>query len=83
MPRLTNERLYESNDSLEMEKGSISAKLLFVLEDVLDGLERRGQNPFFSGGDGYRYSQSCSRRQGFGFLLTGKYTPLSLTTVWI
>ena len=54
---LTKERLYESNDSLEMENGSISEKLLVVLEDALERLERRGQKLFFSGGDGYRYRQ--------------------------
>lgn len=69
MPRLTNERLYESKDSLEMENGSISAKLLVVLEDELDGLERRGQKLFFSGGDGYHNSQSCSIYQGFDICL--------------
>lgn len=69
MSRLTNERLYESKDSLEMENGSISAKLLVVLEDALDGLERRGQKLFFSGGDGYRHSQSCSTRQSFDICL--------------
>lgn len=57
--RLTNERLYESKDSREIEKGSISEKLLVVLEDTFDELERRGQKLFFSGGDGYHYSQIC------------------------
>lgn len=69
LSRLTNERLYESNDSLEIENGSISAKLRVVLEDAFDGLERRGQKLFFSGGDGYHNSQSCSTHPGFDICL--------------
>lgn len=54
---LTNDRLYESNDSREMEKGSSSPRVVGVVADTLEPLERRPQNPFFSGGEGLRESQ--------------------------
>lgn len=76
---LTNERLYESNDSLEIEKGSISARPGFVFVDVDEGFLRDVQKPFFSGGDGYD-----GIKKGLPQVmpsLTGKYIPLSLTTV--
>ena len=49
--KLTNDLLYESKDSREMENGSISS-LLRVLIEVPDGCDRLGQKPFFSGGEG-------------------------------
>lgn len=54
---LTNDRLYESNDSREMENGSNSPTVVGVVADTLEALERRPQNPFFSGGEGLRESQ--------------------------
>lgn len=48
----TKERLYESKDSREMENGSSSARLDVVFVEALEGLDRRGQKPFFSGGEG-------------------------------
>ena len=77
---LTNDLLYESKDSREIEKGSISDSLVRVLVEVPEGLERLGQNPFFSGGEGLRdvsnHPNTSSDQE-----LTGRYTPLSLTTV--
>lgn len=63
--RLTNERRYESNDSREMEKCSISPELPLESEDDRDAVVRYllGHALFSSVGDG------------------GRYTPLSLTTV--
>ncbi len=51
---LTKDLLYESKDSREIENGSMSDSPLTELFDVPDGLERRGQKLFFSGGDGLR-----------------------------
>ena len=49
---LTNDLLYESNDSREIEKASISELLSHVPVEVPEGLDRRGQKLFFSGGEG-------------------------------
>ena len=77
---LTNDLLYESNDSREIEKGSISDSLSRVAVDVPEGFDRRGQKPFFSGGDGF--PGVSSYRPVLRLRLTGRYTPLSLTTVF-
>jgi hypothetical protein len=53
---MSNDLLYESNDSREIENGSISESPLTELFDVPEGLDRRGQKPFFSGGEGGRYT---------------------------
>jgi hypothetical protein len=50
-PTLTNDLLYESKDSREIENASISS-LFRVLLDVPETFDRRGHNPFFSGGEG-------------------------------
>jgi hypothetical protein len=49
----TNDLLYESNDSRDIGKASISDSLP---NEVPDGFERRGQKPFFSGGEGLNKS---------------------------
>jgi hypothetical protein len=49
----TNDLLYESNDSREIEKGSISARFEDVFADEFEFLERCGQKLLFSGGEGY------------------------------
>ena len=54
---LTNDRLYESNDSREIEKGSSSPRVVGVVADTLEPFERRPQNPFLSGGEGFKESQ--------------------------
>jgi hypothetical protein len=77
---LTNDLLYESNDSREIEKGSISDSLSRVAVVVPEGFVRRGQKPFFSGGDGF--PDVGSYRQDLRGRLTGRYTPLSLTTIF-
>jgi len=51
--KLTNDRLYESKDSREIEKGSYSPRFEVPFVDTLEGFERLGQKPFFSGGDGW------------------------------
>ena len=48
---LTNDLLYESKDSREMENGSLSLRQLRWFEDVVD-VGVRCQKLFFSGGDG-------------------------------
>ncbi len=48
----TKDLLYESKDSREIENGSSSPRLVLVLVETFEGFERRGQKPFFSGGDG-------------------------------
>lgn len=48
----TNDRLYESNDSREIEKGSISVRLGEVFVDAFECLGRWGQKFLLSGGDG-------------------------------
>jgi hypothetical protein len=48
----TNDRLYESNDSREIENGSISARLEVVFVDVFECLERCDQKLLSSGGEG-------------------------------
>ena len=50
----TNDLLYESNDSLEMLKGSFSLNILRWSDDVLETLDLVCQKLFFSGGDGWR-----------------------------
>lgn len=52
--RLTNERRYESKDSLEMEKGSMSPMLLRVSIELRDGAAagRLGHKLFSSLGEG-------------------------------
>lgn len=52
--QLTNDLRYESKDSREIGNGSMSDSLSLVPIEVPEGLERLGQKPFFSGGDGYR-----------------------------
>jgi hypothetical protein len=49
---LTKDLLYESNDSRDIEKCSISS-LFRVLVEALETLGRWCQMPVFSGGDGY------------------------------
>lgn len=53
--KLTNDLLYESNDSLEIGKGSISSfEVVRVLIEVAERLLLlRGQKLFFSGGEGF------------------------------
>jgi len=53
---ISKDRRYESNDSREMENASISWVLSVVAVDELEGFPRRGQKPFFSGGEGGRYT---------------------------
>lgn len=48
----TKDLLYESKDSREIEKGSNSPTLELELVEAFEGLERRGQKLFFSGGEG-------------------------------
>jgi hypothetical protein len=48
----TKDLLYESKDSREIEKCSNSPMLEVELVEALEGLERRGQKLFFSGGEG-------------------------------
>jgi len=50
----TKERLYESNDSREIENGSFSAMLLREAVDVVEGFDLFGQKLFFSGGEGWK-----------------------------
>ncbi len=50
--RHTKDLLYESKDSREIEKGSNSPIVGVVLVEAFEGLERRGQKLFFSGGEG-------------------------------
>lgn len=52
---MSNDLLYESKDSRDIENGSMSS-LWRVLVDVRETFDRRGQIPFFSGGDGGRYT---------------------------
>jgi hypothetical protein len=52
VPR-TNDLLYESNDSRDIGKCSISARFEGVFADELELLERCGQKLLFSGGEGY------------------------------
>jgi hypothetical protein len=63
-----------------MENGSISS-LRRVLIELPEGCDRFGQKPFFSGGEGYgdisANIATIRIREP-----TGKYTPLSLTTVF-
>lgn len=76
----TNERRYESNDSREIENCSISPELS---DDSRDERYLRGQWPFSSEGEGCSHRQSATGAQGktTGLCkLTGRYTPLSLTT---
>lgn len=49
---LTNDLLYESNDSREIEKASISDSLSRVPVEAPEGFDLRGQKLFFSGGEG-------------------------------
>lgn len=49
---LTNDLLYESKDSREIENGSISDSPFIELCAVPEVLDRRGQKLFFSTGDG-------------------------------
>jgi hypothetical protein len=56
LAEISNDLLYESNDSREIEKGSMSDSLSRVAVVVPEGFVRRGQKPFFSGGDGGRYT---------------------------
>jgi hypothetical protein len=53
---LTKDLLYESNDSRDIEKCSISS-LFRVLVEALETLDRWCQMPVFSGGDGYDSQQ--------------------------
>jgi hypothetical protein len=51
---LTNDLLYESNDSLDIVNGSLSKdSLVRVLDDVPEGFDRFSQKPFFSVGLGF------------------------------
>jgi len=56
LAEISNDLLYESNDSRDIENGSISDSLLPVLVEVPEGLDLFGQKLFFSGGDGGRYT---------------------------
>ena len=52
--RLTNDRLYESKLSREMLNGSVSARRLLWLEDVVETFDLECQNEGFSCcGDGW------------------------------
>lgn len=51
---ISKERLYESKDSRDIEKGSISDKLLRDGGGGAEGFVRLGQKLFFSGGEGGR-----------------------------
>jgi len=51
---MSNDLLYESNDSREMLNGSFSLKKLRWFEDVVEALDLLCQKPGFSGGDGGR-----------------------------
>jgi hypothetical protein len=51
---LTNDLLYESKDSRDIEKCSISS-LLRVLVEALETFDRWCQRPIFSVGDGYEH----------------------------
>lgn len=54
---MSNDRRYESKDSLDIEKGSLPLRLLLWLDEAaVDG--DLCQNDFFSGGDGGMYSPS-------------------------
>lgn len=59
----TNDRLYESKDSREMEKCSMSPKLLLVSLDVR-ARYFRGHWAFSSGGDGCTNIQSAYHCDG-------------------
>ena len=58
----------------------MSDSLLPVLVEVPEGWDRFGQKPFFSGGDGLPRSANSPNRDYEQ--LTGRYTPLSLTTAF-
>lgn len=58
----------------------MSDSLSRVAVVVPEGFVRRGQKPFFSGGDGF--PDVSSYRQDLRGRLTGRYTPLSLTTIF-
>jgi len=51
---MSNDRLYESNDSLEMLKGSTSHSILRWFDEVVEALDLLCQKLGFSGGDGGR-----------------------------
>jgi hypothetical protein len=58
-PKRTKDLLYESNDSRDIENGSISESLFPVPVEVPEGRDRFGQKPFFSGGDGLCKISRC------------------------
>ncbi len=60
----------------------MSDSLLRVLVDTPDGLDLRGQNAFFSGGEGWWGISSILKVEGSQTIHTGRYTPESLTTVF-
>ena len=51
----TKDRRYESNDSREMEKGSMSPMLLRVSVELREDRYLRGQFPFSSVGEGWSH----------------------------
>lgn len=75
----TNERRYESKDSREMEKCSMSPKLLLVSVDVRERYFR-GHWPFSSGGDGCTGTQLVCCRHG---IRKGRYTYREVDTTII
>lgn len=91
-PCLTKDRRYESKDSRVMENGSMSPTLLLVsveardemclgshcaLSSVGDGCIRAGQHSGLDRWAGMRKPMPAPKTRR----LTGRYTPLSLTTI--
>lgn len=52
-PEMSNDRLYDSKDSRDIEKGSFSVRMLRWLEELVDlPVGDLCQKDFFSGGEG-------------------------------
>jgi hypothetical protein len=64
---LTNDLLYESNDSREILNGSFSLSSLPRFEYEVDVVEVRLKKPFFSGGGGWKsYVRGLKGNPGLG-----------------
>jgi hypothetical protein len=74
----TKDRLYESNDSLEMLKGSASLSMLRWFDDVVETLERLCQKLGFSGGDGYK---STHQQYALAIIVSPRYRVGGLDTI--
>lgn len=75
---MSKDRLYDSNDSRDIEKGSFSVRMERWLEEVVDlPAGNLCQKDFFSGGEGCEFVSRGLRLESDTH--TGRYTPESFT----